>query len=189
MSKIIFKGLGIGLGVIALISVIVFVAMSIFDSPAYAWRILRYGRSDINDARVFPERVVENGKLFSFIGGGEEGIAYEVEYSMEGETYREVLDDLLERTGTRAFLIVKDDKLIFETYLNSSRREVNTSFSSAKSFNSALIGAAIADGYIASVDDPVINYIPEIAGRGLDELTVRDLCFVSAKVRHFRGKS
>lgn len=187
MSKIIFKGLGIGLGVIALISVIVFVAMSIFDSPAYAWRILRYGRSDINDARVFPERVVENGKLFSFIGGGEEGIAYEVEYSMEGETYREVLDDLLERTGTRAFLIVKDDKLIFETYLNSSRREVNTSFSSAKSFNSALIGAAIADGYIASVNDPVINYIPEIAGRGLDELTVRDLLLMNSGIRYVEG--
>ena len=58
----------------------------------------------------------------------------------------EILEDLLKRTDTRAFLIVKDDQLIFETYLESSREEINTSFSVAKSFDSALIGAAIADG-------------------------------------------
>jgi CubicO group peptidase (beta-lactamase class C family) len=94
---------------------------------------------------------------------------------------------LLKRTGTRAFLILKDDKLIFETYLESSRKEINTSFSSAKSFNSALIGAAIADGKIGSVDDAVIKYIPEIAGRGLDKLTIRDLLLMNSGIRYVEG--
>ena len=104
-----------------------------------------------------------------------------------GKARKEVLGDLLKRTGTRAFLIVKDDKLIYETYLESSRTEVNTSFSSAKSFNSALIGAAIAEGKIRSVNDPVIKYIPEISGRGLDELTIRDLLLMNSGISYVEG--
>lgn len=173
--------------VIAIFFIALFLAMSLFDSPTYAWRILRYGESDINDVRIFPERVIEKGETYSLIERGHAGTPHEVEYPFQGETRREILDDLLKRTGTRAFLILKDDQLIFETYLDSSRKEVNTSFSTAKSFSSALIGAAIADGYIGSVNDPVIEYIPEIAGRGLDTLTVRDLLMMNSGIRYLHG--
>ena len=84
------------------------------------------------------------------------------------------------------FSFLKDDRLISETYLKSSREDINTSFSVAKSFDSALIGAAIADGSIQSVDDPVIKYVPEIAGRGLDTLTIRNLIRMDSGIR-FRG--
>lgn len=178
------KLIAVSFTVVALFFIVLFLAMSIFDSPTYAWRILRYGESDINDVRIFPERVIEKGESYSFIDRGHVGTPYEVEYPYQGETRREILDDLLKRTGTRAFLILKDDQLIFETYLESSRKEVNTSFSTAKSFSSALIGAAIADGRIGSVNDAVIQYIPEIAGRGLDELTIRDLLLMNSGIRY-----
>ena len=161
--------------------------MSIFNSPTYAWRILRYGQSDIGDSRIFPERPIQNGTSYSLIERDYQGTPYEVEYPYKGESRTELLEDLLSRTGTRAFLILKDDKLIHETYLESSRKEINTSFSSAKSFNSALIGAAIADGSIGSVNDPVIKYIPEIAGRGFDGLTIRDLLLMNSGIRYVEG--
>ena len=126
-------------------------------------------------------------QLHPLIERGDQGTPYEVEYPYNGETRTETLDDVLQRTGTRAFLIIKDDKLIFETYLESSRKEINTSFSAAKSFNSALIGAAIAEGSIGSVNDPVIKYIPEIAGRGLDQLTIRDLLLMNSGIRYFNN--
>lgn len=173
--------------VVAIFFLTLFVAMSIFNSPTYAWRILRYGESDINDVRIFSERVIERGNSYSLIERGHVGTPYEVEYPYQGETRKEVLDDLLKRTGTRAFLILKDDQLIFETYLESSRKEVNTSFSTAKSFSSALIGAAIAEGKIGSVNDAVIQYVPEIAGRGLDELTIRDLLMMNSGIRYTEG--
>ncbi|HEY3473736.1 MAG TPA: hypothetical protein VGK56_03950, partial [Anaerolineales bacterium] len=147
-------------GIAAVFLLVLAVALSIFNSPTYAWRILRYGQSDIGDKDIFPERAISNGEHVSFIPTGDESTPYEVEYPYKAETRTEILNDLLQRTGTRAFLIIKDDKLIYETYLESSREDINTSFSSAKSFNSALIGAAIADGSIESVDDPVIQYIP-----------------------------
>ena len=187
MLKKIGQGIAILLGIIVILVLGLFIVLSIFNSPTYAWRILRYGQSDIGDTAVFPERVISNGEIVSIIPRGDEGTPHEVEFPYRGETRREFLDDLLERTGTRAFLIIKDDKLIFETYLESSREDVNTSFSSAKSFVSALIGAAIADGSIGSVNDPVIQYIPEISGRGLDRLTIRDLLLMNSGIRYIEG--
>ena len=187
MFKVFWKGIRILLAAIILFFVVLFVAMSIANSPTYAWRILRYGQSDIGDARIFPERAIENGSRYSFLERGHQATPYEVEYLYQGETRREILEDLLKRTGTRAFLVIKDDKLIYETYLESSQKEINTSFSSAKSFNSALIGAAIADGSIGSVNDPLIQYIPEVAGRGFENLTIRDLLMMNSGIRYVEG--
>ena len=181
------RGLAILLGIVAIFFAVLFIALSIFNSPTYAWRLLRYGQSDIGDSTIFPERAILNGDTFSLIERGDEGTPYEVEYPYMGEMRKETLDEVLQRTGTRAFLIIKDDKLIFETYLESSRKEINTSFSSAKSFNSALIGAAIAEGKIRSVDDAVMKYIPEIAGRGFDQLTIRDLLLMNSGIRYVEG--
>jgi len=184
MLKVILKSVGILLGVIALLFAVLFIAMSIANSPTYAWRALRYFASDTQDYKIFPERAIANDTTSSIIQRGDQGTPYEVEYLYNGELRSEVLDDLLKRTDTRAFLIIKDDQLIFETYLESSRKEINTSFSVAKSFDSALIGAAIQDGYIDSVNDPVIKYIPEIAGRGLDTLTIRNLLRMDTGIRY-----
>jgi CubicO group peptidase (beta-lactamase class C family) len=184
MLKNIWKGTCILLGVIVLLFAVLFIAVSIFDSPTYAWRLIRYGHSDTQDYKIFPERAIANGATFSPIPRGDQGTPAEVEFEYQGKARTESLDNLLQRTETRAFLIIKDDKLILETYLNSSRNAINTSFSSAKSFNSALIGAAIADGYIRSVNDPFIKYIPEIAGRGFDKLTIRDLLMMNSGIRY-----
>jgi hypothetical protein len=187
MSRKIGKVILTLLGGAALLFVLLFIALSLFNSPTYAWRLLRYGQSDIGDVNIFPERAILNGEKISGIERGEQGTPYEVEYPYIDGMRTEVLDELLQRTKTRAFLIIQNDTLVYETYLESSREEINTSFSSAKSFNAALIGAAIADGKIDSVDDAVIRYIPEIAGRGLDELTIRDLLLMNSGIRYVEG--
>ncbi len=175
------------MGIVVLLFGVLFALMSIANSPGYAWRVLRYGESDTQDFRIFPERMISNGTQVSPLPRGDQPTPYQVEYPYQDGTRTEVLDDLLQRTDTRAFLIVKDDRLIFETYLESSRQEINTSFSAAKSFDSALIGAAIADGKIGSLNDPLLRYIPEIAGRGLDALTIRDLLMMNSGIRYSSG--
>jgi hypothetical protein len=161
-----------------------FVILSFYNSPGYAWRLLTLFSSDINDYKVFPSREIQNGAEASPLMQGDPLIMNEVEYRYRGGLRSENFEDLLERTDTRAFLIVKDDRLVYEKYIRSSREDIHTSFSVAKSFDSALIGAAIADGYIGSVEDPVIQYVPEIAGRGLDELTIRNLLRMDTGIRY-----
>ena len=178
---------GIVLGIFAALIVVLFVAMSITHSPTYAWRVLRYGESDTQDYKIFPERPILNSSSSSPLPDSGQGAPDEVEYLYDGGARKETLDDLLKRTDTKAFLILKDDQIILETYLNSSKKDINTSFSSVKSFNSAMIGAAIADGYIGSVNDPVIKYVPEIAGRGLNALTIRDLLLMNSGIHYREG--
>jgi hypothetical protein len=77
-------------------------------------------------------------------------------------------DEFVAMTGTTALIALKDDELLVERYANRSSHEATqTSFSVAKSFDSTLVGIAIAEGLIGSVDDPIVAYLPELRGRGL----------------------
>jgi CubicO group peptidase (beta-lactamase class C family) len=172
------------IGLVIALDIGLSITLSVYNSPVYAWRILTLFSADTQDYKVFPNRQIETGAPTSPIKMGDPLILSDVEYRYQNMTKKENLEELLERTGTRAFLIIKDDRLVYERYLQSSREDINTSFSVAKSFDSALFGAAIADGFIESVDDPVIQYVPEIAGRGFDDLTIRNLLRMDTGIRY-----
>lgn len=83
-----------------------------------------------------------------------------------------------------ALLIVHDGKLRLERYglgFDGSGRW--TSFSVAKSMTSTLVGAAIRDGHIKSMDDRVTNYIPQMKGSAYDDVSVRQLLTMTSGVR------
>ena len=83
-----------------------------------------------------------------------------------------------------ALLIVHDGKLRLERYglgFDSSGRW--TSFSVAKSITSTLMGAAIRDGYIRSLDDKVSDYLPQMKGSAYDEVSIRQLLTMTSGVR------
>jgi CubicO group peptidase (beta-lactamase class C family) len=72
----------------------------------------------------------------------------------------------LEETETQAFIVIQDGEILYEGYFNETQRDsIVTSFSVAKSWASALIGIAVDEGYIASVDDPITEYLPEFGER------------------------
>jgi CubicO group peptidase (beta-lactamase class C family) len=170
--------------VLASLVVLLFVALSFFESPLYAWRIVTMGNSDTADIHRFGERFIEKGEMVSNLPYEPAAVPETVTWHYRGEMHSENLQELTQRTGTAAFVVIRDDKIILQIYNNSQYSTPNTSFSVAKSFNSALIGAAIADGYIGSVDDPMIQYIPELAGRGLDTLTIRNLLLMDSGIHY-----
>jgi CubicO group peptidase (beta-lactamase class C family) len=82
----------------------------------------------------------------------------------------------LDRTYTNALLILKSGRIVYENYRNlSSDRTRFISFSMAKSITSMLIGIAVAEGHIRSLDDPVEIYIPELKGSGYEGVTIRQI--------------
>jgi CubicO group peptidase (beta-lactamase class C family) len=92
----------------------------------------------------------------------------------------------LEETNTTAFVILHGDELLYEGYFNGSSREATqTSMSAAKSFATTLVGIAIDEGYIASLDDPVTMYIPELIDRDprFAEITIRHLVAMTSGLR------
>ncbi|MDQ3836667.1 MAG: beta-lactamase family protein [Thermoproteota archaeon] len=96
-------------------------------------------------------------------------------------------NQFLASTQTTDFLIIKDDRLIYENYFNGYERDsINTSFSVAKSFVSALVGIAIDEGLIDSVDDPVTKYIPELQDKDsrYSAITVKHLLSMASGLRY-----
>jgi hypothetical protein len=94
------------------------------------------------------------------------------------------IKDLLASTWTTGLLVLKDDKIRFEEYyLGNTRDNLNISWSVNKSFVSALIGIAIQEGYIESVDAAVSDIVPELKGSGYDGVRLKDVLQMSSGVR------
>ena len=82
-----------------------------------------------------------------------------------------------------ALLIVHDGKLRLERYgLGFDAAGRWTSFSVAKSLTSTLVGAALRDGFIKSMDDKVSTYIPQMKGSAYDDVSVRQLLTMTSGV-------
>ena len=94
------------------------------------------------------------------------------------------VDRYLAGQRSAGIVIVHDGKVRFERYgLGFDANGRWTSFSVAKSFTSTLVGAALHDGAIKSLDDKVSRYIPDLRGSAYDDVSVRQLLTMTSGVR------
>ena len=85
---------------------------------------------------------------------------------------------------TAGLVIIQDGKLRLEKYgLDFDAQGRWTSFSVAKSFTSILVGAAVKDGFINSIDDKVSDYIPDLRGSVYDYVSIRQLLTMTSGVK------
>ncbi len=81
-------------------------------------------------------------------------------------------------------LILKNDQIVYETYQYGNTPATRwMSMSLAKSITSTLFGAAIKDGLIGSIDDPVTEYVPRLTGSAYDGVTIRNVLMMASGVR------
>ncbi|MGB0167118.1 MAG: serine hydrolase domain-containing protein, partial [Luteibaculum sp.] len=96
------------------------------------------------------------------------------EITVDGKTYP--FEEFLATNKSVALLIIHKDSIHFEEYWrNYSEESIVPSFSMAKSVLSILVGCAIEDGLIPSVDIPVTKYIPELKGKGFDKVSIEQV--------------
>jgi CubicO group peptidase (beta-lactamase class C family) len=94
------------------------------------------------------------------------------------------LDDYLARNPTTGLLIARGDRILVERYqYGRTDRHRFTSWSMAKTVTAMLVGIAIAEGHIRSVDDPAAAYVPELAGTEYGRTSLRHLLQMSSGVR------
>ncbi len=175
MKRILRILVGTILVLIVLVSVFLLVALVVYPAE-YVRRVLAWRASDYGDyMNNFPMRTMEpSPQPFSFRQNLREEEVAALFASVFGV---EAFDAFLEQGGTQALIVIQDDAVLYERYFNGVQRDtLLTSFSTAKSFDSALVGIALAEVYIASVDDPITDYLPE--------LTERDERFTQITIRH-----
>lgn len=95
-------------------------------------------------------------------------------YSYDGATYTP--EQFLDRTYTNALLVMKDGKIVSEIYRNNSNERTRfMGWSMTKSITSILIGCALAEGRIKSLDEDITAYLPELKGTAYDGVTIRQI--------------
>ncbi|MEM1051915.1 MAG: serine hydrolase [Pseudomonadota bacterium] len=91
--------------------------------------------------------------------------------------------NLIADTNAAGVMVYHKGAVRFEDYgLGFGPEQRWTSFSVAKSFTSTLLGAAIQDGFITSLDDPVTQYVPGLVGSAYDGVTVRQIATMTSGV-------
>lgn len=152
--------------------------------PTTVYRTLRYNVSDSDDGRIFPRRVLSPApKAFRFSEKPNPEIAA---FTVPVHRHKAVpLSELLQASQTTAFLVIKDDAIVFEVYDQGYDRSTpSMSFSMAKSVLSLLVGCALDDRLLQSIDQPVTDYVPELAERGFAAVTLRHLLQMTSGINY-----
>ena len=155
------------------------VFLSIKYSPVYVYRMITMHVADVYDYKNFENRIIQGSKSpFIFKEKGEEAYVESLFSERVSNSGFNSFTEWAENSQTTALIFIRRDTIIYEKYFNGfSRESYFHSQSMAKSFVSFLIGAAIDEGLIKSVDDPMTIYIPELLGRdpGFEKITIRNL--------------
>jgi CubicO group peptidase (beta-lactamase class C family) len=127
-------------------------------------------------------------KMEDFFAGHEVAAAPVVRKLPAGTAYDAAtvaaLDAYLASSNAAGIMILQDGRVRYEKYgLGFGPEGRWTSFSVAKSFTSTLLGAAVKDGFIASMDDPITKYLPKLAGTAYDGVSVEQLATMTSGVK------
>ncbi|WP_319480923.1 serine hydrolase [uncultured Draconibacterium sp.] len=174
-----------------LLIVLALVVLCIKYSPSYVYRLITQNVADVYDYQKYENRV---------INGSEDTFQFEKELD---ESYVESLfqdrvlgsgfktfDEWAKKSQTTALIFIRKDTILYEKYFNGF--ESNSYFHSqsmAKSFISFLIGAAIDEGLISGVNDPMTLYIPELKERDPDfeKITIKNLLEMRSGLKYVTG--
>ena len=94
------------------------------------------------------------------------------------------LKELNDKRKTKSFLVIKNDSILFEKYYDGHKQtDISNSFSVAKSIVTSMMGKAIMEGKIKSLDQPVSDFFEEYKNGLASELTVGDLASMSSGMK------
>ena len=138
------------------------------------WQAYAYRNVD----RMFATRRIARGEhAFPLARGPEIAPRYEMGGVPHG------VDDYMQRTHVAGLLVLQGDTIRLERYALGLEEHLRwSSMSMIKSLTSTLVGAALHDGAIASLDDAVSRYLPALGGSAYDSVSVRSLITMSSGV-------
>jgi CubicO group peptidase (beta-lactamase class C family) len=180
------RRIAVVLGVLLVVALLLYGWAWLWLDRSAVARALVWMDADVGDQYRFPARLIAAGDEVSPLPRGGQIIDLPHVRLDTGEAVE--FDEFLRRSDTRAFLVVDQDRLVYERYFGGAdSRSLQTSFSVAKSVLSTLVGIAIEEGLIGSVEDPVTDYLPELAERDarFERITLRHLLTMSSGIRYW----
>lgn len=147
-------------------------ALILVSGYQYLYKAIWYNLPGIEDYKIFENRKIQKSK---------QPQEWPLSRNYNKIELTEQLSTVLEELETVAFLVIQNDSVLIEHYWDGySDSSKSNSFSMAKSYVSTLIGFAITDGFIESVEDPVGKYIPEFKNDPKGEIKIREVLQMSS---------
>jgi CubicO group peptidase (beta-lactamase class C family) len=149
-----------------------------------AVRTVMHNFADLDDHRIFANRRVEAPAEPSRLRDLARTPRFMSQVVVPGERgSRQPLDRYLEETDTAAFVVLHEDRVVYERYSRGYKPEsMLNSFSIAKSMLATLVGIAVGEGRIASLDATVAHYRPELAATAYGNVTLKHLLTMTSGV-------
>ena len=156
---------------VLLLIIVVFSAYAVVSGKKYLFEAVWYNFADIDDYKKFTNNTV--------VTGAPQPWNLSADYNKNPLPHD--LKKMLEDLETIAVLAIKNDSILQEYYwVGYSDSSLSGSFSMAKSITSLLIGAAIKEGKIQSIEEPVGNYLPEFRTGDKAKVRIADLLTMSS---------
>ena len=159
---------------------------SAISGPDVVYYVVRYGDTEIDDFKHWPGRSLRaSDSPFRFTEAVDEsGVPKEVTIEGVGIV---TLNDLLPSNDTIAFLVIKDDSILYERYYQGhAQSSLSQAFSTSKSILSILTGVVVHEGLIKSVHQPVTEYVPDLADNGFGNVTIERLLQIETAANEVR---
>ena len=137
-------------------------------------RIFIYNFADTRDHKKFHKTQLHaSPKPFYFTNGlASKALRLPKEIKIRKKNY--ALADALRKTGTIAFMVIRNDSLLYDWYRpGKNKSDITSTFSMSKSFISALIGIAVDEGLIKSTDEPITNYLDFLDKKQFGKVTIQ----------------
>ncbi len=142
--------------------------------PSVNDRIPRFVNREKTDRGSRADWVASSDKAYPLAPATQPLAATAVTYTHQGQTL--TLDDYFRRTDVLGFLVLKDGRVVLERYFHGTGpADRYLSMSVSKSVVSVLIGVAVDEKKIASIDDKVVQYVPRLQAGGYRDVTVKNV--------------
>jgi CubicO group peptidase (beta-lactamase class C family) len=161
-----------------------------FTQSCHVFRYVYWNYADVTDYKKFPADTVlpSPHPIVLPVSGKVPDLKLPAEY--QASDHESSLNDFLRNQQTLAFLIIRNDTVIYDAYFKGyERTSVIPSFSLAKSFISALTGIAINEGYIKSLQQPVTDFLPELRDPKFRKVTLENLLTMRSGIKFNEGYS
>lgn len=166
-------------------NIILLLTFSCLLSACHVGRFFVWNFADHKDYKKFSaHHIAKPATPFQFIEAqNSPSLRLPTRIELKGKTYS--FEEALAKEGTLAFLVIRHDSILYEKYFDDYGKEnVIPSFSVAKSFTSALVGIAVSEGYIKSVQEPITNYLTDLDKDKFGNITIEHVLDMRSGIKY-----
>jgi CubicO group peptidase (beta-lactamase class C family) len=173
---------------ISILIITVLLIMTLFFLPKHVLRYFYWNYADLNDYKKFPSVEMKRSDYTFFFNEPESKYKFQIPEKFNPDNKWMNFEVFLEENKTVAFLVVRNDTMVYENYFAGyTDSSIIPSFSMSKPFISALVGIAIDEGKIQSTNMPITEFLPELTNQGFEKITIEDLLNMRSGIDYNEG--